>query len=371
MIDKNSKIIAIRSLQSQHHATNLPPSIVTINWNIGKRCNFDCSYCTPHHHDAVSPHMPVDRAFAIVEHANHAMKSRSKLIEWWITGGEPFLNPNIHKIFEKIKNSDATKIVGVTTNGSLPLAVYLPSLEHLNNLTISLHLEQDEKKIADILNTAREIKRQFPALFLSISIMFLPGRQQQVKDIMSYLKSNDIDYAILRINPNSDGKVGNDDVTEPGKSRRDTSLRHIEIQQQFNLKKDYFHFRDQKLEEWIKKYYSEQDLEFLSTHAKASFNNMAVWLDDGSYVEINCDDISNMRRNKFFGWKCYSGTDCFFIGINGHFYNATCLLEDLGSPETGINWPSDGIICSRRVCTSQPDVAVRKCLPGNDSLIQN
>ena len=32
---------------------------VKVEWNLGKRCNYDCSYCPPVIHDNTSPHTDI------------------------------------------------------------------------------------------------------------------------------------------------------------------------------------------------------------------------------------------------------------------------------------------------------------------------
>ena len=73
---------------------------VRIEWNMGRRCNFDCSYCGADLHDNTSKHMPFEK----FEYAVKTMREfySDKQIRMSITGGEPFAHPRILDILELI-----------------------------------------------------------------------------------------------------------------------------------------------------------------------------------------------------------------------------------------------------------------------------
>ena len=94
---------------------------VRIEWNMGKRCNFDCSYCGSDLHDNTSKHMPLEK----FEYAIKTMREfyKDKRIRMSLTGGEPFVHPKILDILSLFKKYkvDETSII---SNGSLPLDVF-------------------------------------------------------------------------------------------------------------------------------------------------------------------------------------------------------------------------------------------------------
>ena len=51
------EFVAISSLESPEHAMRKDPRIISVQWFIGKRCNYDCSYCSPFIHDNYSSHI--------------------------------------------------------------------------------------------------------------------------------------------------------------------------------------------------------------------------------------------------------------------------------------------------------------------------
>ncbi len=64
-IKKNS--VAVSSLESPIHATRKDPKTIAITWFIGKRCNYDCSYCSSFTHDNYSPHIDKIKVFHFLD----------------------------------------------------------------------------------------------------------------------------------------------------------------------------------------------------------------------------------------------------------------------------------------------------------------
>ena len=100
----NKELRAIRSLRSEHHANNIEPRVVNINWDLGKRCNYDCSYCSPTIHDWTSPHHSVETVNSFVSQVDTWVKSQNKTFNISLTGGEPFLHNNLFNILTSLKS---------------------------------------------------------------------------------------------------------------------------------------------------------------------------------------------------------------------------------------------------------------------------
>ena len=45
----------------------LTGGIFQITWDLGRRCNYDCSYCPPHRHDNFSRHATFDELKSSVD----------------------------------------------------------------------------------------------------------------------------------------------------------------------------------------------------------------------------------------------------------------------------------------------------------------
>jgi MoaA/NifB/PqqE/SkfB family radical SAM enzyme len=71
---------------------------IKIEWNIGKRCNYDCSYCPSVIHDNSSPHTDINILKATVD----TLCDLEKPIRLSLTGGEPCVHPRIEELIAYI-----------------------------------------------------------------------------------------------------------------------------------------------------------------------------------------------------------------------------------------------------------------------------
>lgn len=119
-----------------------------VHFHIGRRCNFDCSYCpgpnTPSGgiHDNFSPHMSMDRFKKCLSLIDPHVSRPRKL---FITGGEPTLNPYL---LDMIMYSQSIGYrVYINTNGTAPLNVMKKIMDTNTMLLISFHVEFTNDKV--------------------------------------------------------------------------------------------------------------------------------------------------------------------------------------------------------------------------------
>ena len=70
-----------------------------VTWDLGRRCNYDCSYCPVTRHDNFSKHATLDELKANVnflfDYIDTYFQHRTfKEVSISFTGGEPTVNPN-------------------------------------------------------------------------------------------------------------------------------------------------------------------------------------------------------------------------------------------------------------------------------------
>jgi len=73
--------VAVSSLESPLHATRKDPRIISITWFIGKRCNYDCSYCPSYTHDNFSPHIKKVEAINFINALEKYALDKTKLLK--------------------------------------------------------------------------------------------------------------------------------------------------------------------------------------------------------------------------------------------------------------------------------------------------
>jgi MoaA/NifB/PqqE/SkfB family radical SAM enzyme len=187
-----------------------------IEWNLGRRCNYDCSYCGSDIHDRESEHLSLDVIRSTVEKIAAVARSQGKECRISLTGGEPFVHPRIIDILKIIKDNGINKI-SVTTNGSVPLAKYIDSLPYISYYIFSYHFEfAYHDRIINTIVELNKIVKQRKNQNLHVHLMYLPGKMEQANEIIDIMNENDVHWVIRRIRPRIDPST--DTWAEPGLS---------------------------------------------------------------------------------------------------------------------------------------------------------
>ena len=116
-------------------------------WDLGRRCNLDCSYCPPHRHNNWSLHakledlkntarLPLQYGRRLREYSNGQIATQVSF-----TGGEPTLNPAFVPLCAYIKQQDPQLEIGLTTNGLMSSSLLEELIPVIDHFTISFHFE--------------------------------------------------------------------------------------------------------------------------------------------------------------------------------------------------------------------------------------
>ena len=130
-------------------ALGRPQSLDTfeLHINYGKKCNFDCSYCSTAIHDNFSAFLSLDKAEHLFKLFCDVEAQNKKLT---ITGGEPMISKEIFKLVELAQKYSYGSIT-VNSNGSASLNRYRRLLNSGVKLYISFHEEfSTDKQIENI-----------------------------------------------------------------------------------------------------------------------------------------------------------------------------------------------------------------------------
>jgi organic radical activating enzyme len=131
----------------------------TIQWRPLDMCNYDCSYCSPSNHLAINKKQipKVDTLIeASIKLRNSIPIDKETMIV--ITGGEPFLIPNIDRWLKYL--SDNNFHIMMFTNGSMPLKMYEKCRDTFSfkNLEMKISFHPETADIETIVNLAVMIK---------------------------------------------------------------------------------------------------------------------------------------------------------------------------------------------------------------------
>ncbi len=153
-------------------------------WEIGRRCNYDCSYCHPYVHNSHEENKSLEK----LKHAVQKLEEqfgRGNKINFAISGGEPTVNPDYME-FARFIHGKSHKL-STHSNGSR-LPVYYTELINYSDLNISVHFEFFNRfKMLEVLTAiAREIFLRKTALcevgHLEVMLMALPNKKDEVHD---------------------------------------------------------------------------------------------------------------------------------------------------------------------------------------------
>jgi len=281
---------------------------VKVEWNLGKRCNYDCSYCPAVIHDNTSPHTDIE----ILKRAVDQL-AQIKNVRISFTGGEPCVHPKILELLEYAKPK--VSWLNVTTNGTRTSEFYTDILDRLiNHIVFSIHFEYDYQKVIEtVLNVSQHTKNKN----ILAHVMMLPGRLDDVSDACKHLKEADIKYALRPI--------------------RWTETHDI--------------FEDMER-------YSAEEKEFLVTQNHTPPHNTII----DETESCNTNDLLIEKTNQFKDWKCNAGLESLMINWDGEVHRATCRV---GGPigniyEGTFVQPKEAIACTRQWCTCAADINITK-----------
>ena len=274
------------------HASKKYKEWVRIEWNMGRRCNFDCSYCGRDLHDNTSKHFPYEKFEYTISTLRDFYKN--KQIRMSLTGGEPFVHPRILDILALFPKYGVEE-VSTITNGSLPLKKYQQALEYINNLIFSWHFEF--LRVDHMKHVLTNLDRKQ----VKVHLMYLPGKLKEIHEVVEWLKDNKIKFNIRRIRPMTNDKG---EFNPPHAS---------------GMLFDGFQFGG------AEGYYSKEELEYMNTFNKAGTAEMncELFTRDESWLD-NVNTLTKNKWNTFKRWKCMAGIETLMIDNDGSVYRATC-----------------------------------------------
>ena len=281
---------------------------IKVEWNLGKRCNYDCSYCPAEIHDNFSAHTSID----LLEKTVDQLSELGKPIRLSFTGGEPTVHPDFEDLLEYCKRKGIFWI-NLTTNGTRPSRWYLNNEMFFNHLVFSLHFEYDWQRIVQTINEFYDgTERDF-----FVNIMAHHDHMDSVRKVVKQFKEVGIKYAVRRIR-----------WTEG----------------------DHNIFDDLK--------YDGKDLQWILEQDSTAKPNCRV--DDEQIIHAN--DIIKKHLNQFKGWTCSAGLESLMINWNGEVHRATCRVGgSLGNIYQGtFHIPLEPVICTRDWCTCAADIPLTK-----------
>ena len=171
--------------------------MIHLDWMIGSRCNYACSYCPDDLHDNFSPHPDLTKLkqawvnfFAKTQHIGLPYKIG-------FTGGEVTANKSFLPLVEFLRDGDFN--IGqilISTNGSASTAYYLRLAELVDAIAFSIHSEYwDEHKFFDTVLAVNQVMVR-PEKSCHVNIMDESWDRKNFSRYQELLNQNNVSNSI-------------------------------------------------------------------------------------------------------------------------------------------------------------------------------
>lgn len=191
-VSKNAKPVdmgpnPLKNLEIMYTETNLVavgmnhPWPKHILWDIGRWCNYSCSYCWPSVHNKTDPHKKLEVMRQVVDRVYDEWAGGER-IKWAFGGGEPTVNPDFLPLMKYIRSRGGYTLV--VSNGSRAADYYYNLAHSIDCLQLSLHTEFWKKdKFIENIKSVLSAYNNKNGGWLDIKIMCKPG---VVKDAIGW-----------------------------------------------------------------------------------------------------------------------------------------------------------------------------------------
>jgi len=279
---------------------------VKIEWNLGKRCNYDCSYCPSEIHDNSSQHTDIE----ILKSSVDQLMKLGKPIRISFTGGEPTVHPKFEELVNYCKNQGVSW-VSVTTNGTRKDDWYANL--RADQIVFSVHMEYDVRRV---LNTIVNVNEYFAGKVM-VHVMAHQDHMKRTRYIAGALAASAVPHAVRRVR----WTQGDHDL-----------------------------FDDMR--------YGADDLAWVKEYETTVEGNCII--DDTKKMHAN--DVIKLHLNKYKDWTCNAGIESLMINWDGDVHRATCRVGgSLGNIYDGsFVVPSQPVVCDRNFCTCAADIPLTK-----------
>ena len=179
-----------------------------IRISITDRCNLRCIYCMPEEGIKLIDHKEVLSYEEIIRLCRQFAKIGISKVK--ITGGEPLVRKDVHKLIKAIKEIDGIDNVTMTTNGIL-LENVIDDLVNagLDAVNISIDTLREDRyreitRLGDINKVMRGIKKCLTYKNLKVKINCVPIKgenEEELLDLINLCKDNDISIRFIEVMP--------------------------------------------------------------------------------------------------------------------------------------------------------------------------
>ena len=209
------------------------PEPLMVTWELGRRCNYDCTYCEATRHNNVSKHSSLSELKNTFDFINKYIKLYGlENANINFTGGEPTVNPIFFDFVEYAKTNPNFKL-GLTTNGAFSTKFVPAIVESFKWVTVSYHAESDKTLKNNVIKNILELHKS--KIALKINVMMHADYWDECVQVCELLDKEGVQYNPRPIGDGNITRVGW--FTDTDGSLRRTSHEYTEEQQAWYFKR--------------------------------------------------------------------------------------------------------------------------------------
>lgn len=345
-----------------------PTGAFSVDWYIGKRCNFSCSYCVDYLHDYTSPHVPLENMKQLVD---VIYEKEGSNVLWSLTGGEPTINPKFLDLCAYIR-SRGRRYISVTTNGSRTLQYHKDMFDLVDGITQSFHFEFMEDRIDEYIEKFIELEKYR----LELNSKLAKGEPKKTLILRFMVETGQLDNVDRMDRAYRAAGITNIEhryIRPPGKDKGKGM--QPEEKYKFKDKKDPNQITDkakvEKIESKEASYYGHNEQgaikEIYRSTADPDKRKLKFWFQDsnGEYHEedYHYNELNYDKKNNYEGWICWAGMKHLKVTPTGDIYIGSCHVGGKRGnvyEKDSIDLPTEPIRCSKWRCTDNTDLKVPK-----------
>jgi organic radical activating enzyme len=314
------------------------PALLHLCWMLHNQCNHRCTYCAEVNWGGSHRWLKLDAAIGFVERVLAHYPDRRIMISF--TGGEPTLWPDFGPFVEWLKGRGV--LIGMTTNGTKPLAFFEKYAQFFQWISFSFHPEftRPEKFLANIAESSKEsdvtIRAMMPAepslWQKSRDLIDLATQWNAEKKFSSYVGCDVVPIAV-------------------GFGTEHTRPTEYSPAQSEFFRETKIHFDGN-----VKREPRLNPLNRIGFSTVKTPERLEV---------LDTTKLLSQNQTDFRGWTCDIGLEQLFIDEKGEIVRAGCRVGGtLGHIfDADLKFPTAPVRCSKSYCHCNTDILTSKRSP--------
>ncbi|MGO8794721.1 MAG: radical SAM protein [Candidatus Sulfotelmatobacter sp.] len=293
-----------------------------IDWTLGTKCNYRCSYCPADLHNGRFAWQNTEQVLRFASIANSHCQRQHRGLRVQFTGGEATFHPDFVLIVKTLKESGCR--VSLLSNGSRSLDYYGQVAEWVDFFVLTFHLEFAEEKafssVVDLVARCADVHINIPMPPLSSHRCFEIARRLY--------------------------------ESHPTVS---VSLKPLLL----NFGSQLYPYSESELKLLGKSPFSGRKRRYVDSCR----GRMQLVDRSGRSLSFTPAEIVARDMNHWYGWECRAGVELLIVKGSGDIYRANCrqggVLGNISQPEM-VLLPLAPLSCRASCCHCLTDVMITK-----------